>query len=177
MARNKKEEIQLNQPVASQVTDFKSLEDSGDFLSSNVDQKKVNELEDKILNKKKEISNKVYAVSLDSETFEAYSYFMKNQAEWSGMESLGIKEVNKAISNILKDGGVKNSVIYLNSLVLEASHYFISKSRGKGLKEAEDFLRIYKPLDQALSDSKDDVMEIKNLEKELAAAMQGIELS
>jgi hypothetical protein len=62
------------------------------------------------------------------------------------------------------------------ALPLEASHYFISKGKGKGLASAETFISLYKPFDQALGDAKKDVAEIKDLEKQLAAAMQGVSL-
>ena len=98
-----------------------------------------------------------------------------NDAEWNSTEALGIKEVSKQIQKI-KSEGVKNQVIYMPALPLEASHYFISKGKGKGLKSAEIFIALYKPFDQALSDAKKDVSEIKDLEKQLGAAMQGISL-
>jgi hypothetical protein len=73
--------------------------------------------------------------------------------------------------------GIKDNMIYLNSLTLEASHYFVSKSKGKGLGDAQNFIKIYKPLDIALGDVKKDSMEIRDLEKELSAAQQGLTLA
>ena len=64
----------------------------------------------------------------------------------------------------------------MSALPLEASHYFLSKSKGVGLKSAEDFLRLFKVFDQALSDAKEDAALVKDLEKQLAAAMQGVTL-
>jgi hypothetical protein len=61
-------------------------------------------------------------------------------------------------------------------LPLEATHYFLSKSKGTGLKSAEDFIKLFKAFDQALSDAKEDAATVKELEKQLAAAMQGISL-
>lgn len=174
------EEIILSGPESSDATDFETQETievpENDFIST-IDQEKISELESKIQEKKEEIKSKVYAVSMTEETFSNFCDFMSNKAEWSGTEALGVKEVNKQIDKIKKDGGVKNSVIYLGALPLEASHYFLSKTKGSGLKAAEEFLALYKSLDQALSDAKNDAVEIKNLEKELNAAMQGIDLS
>ena len=67
-------------------------------------------------------------------------------------------------------------MIYLGALPLEASHYFLSKSKGTGLNSAESFIKMYKVFDQALNDAKADASSIKELEKQLAAAMQGITL-
>ena len=114
-------------------------------------------------------------MTFSQELLARYEDFIANEAEWNATEALGIKEVSKQIQKIKKEG-VKNQVIYMSALPLEASHYFISKSKGKGLKSAEAFIELYKPFDQALSDAKKDVTEIKDLEKQLAAAMQGISL-
>jgi hypothetical protein len=176
-----KEKTTMEAPGASESTEFATLEDVNipglDIPQSSIDEGKIKLLEDAIKSKKEEIKNKLYAVSMTDESFKKFGDFIENEAEWTGTESLGIKEVHKQIQKIKKEGGVKNSVIFLGALPLEASHYFISKSKGKGLKQAEEFLSIYKPLDQAISDAKKDAMEIKDLDKQLAAAMQGIELA
>jgi glycosyltransferase involved in cell wall biosynthesis len=53
----------------------------------------------------------------------------------------------------------------MSSLTLEASHYFISKSRGKGLDEAKNFIKLYKPIDIALNDVKEDNRNIEEIRK------------
>jgi len=166
-------------PGGSNETEFKTMEQIDvpeSPFPSNVDINRVNLLEEQIASKKEEIKTKVYAITMTKEIFESYADFMENKSEWSGTEALGIREVNKQIQKIKSEGGVKNFVISLSVFPLEASHYFISKSRGTGLKEAESFLTIYKAIDQALGDAKKDASAIKDLEKELAAAMQGIEI-
>ena len=100
---------------------------------------------------------------------------MREKAEWNSTEALGVIEINRQISRIKKEG-VKNGVIFLGALPLEASHYFLSKSKGIGLDSAESFINLYKVFDQALNDAKSDAASIKDLEKQLAAAMQGITL-
>jgi hypothetical protein len=100
---------------------------------------------------------------------------VNNKAEWTSTEALGIVQINKEIVKIEKDG-IKDDVIYLGALPLEASHYFISKSRGVGLSSASEFISLYKAFDQALSDAKKDASEIKDIEAQLNAAMQGISL-
>lgn len=168
-------------PGASSEIDFGITEqpvvtESGIDLSPTVDTEKVKEIEEKIKEKKEEIKSKLYAITMTDEVFENYENFMTNESEWGGTEALGIKEVVKQIQKIKKDGGVKNGVVYLSALPLEASHYFISKTRGKGVESAEKFLKIYKAIDQALGDAKKDAVEIKDLEKEYAAAVQGLPL-
>ena len=159
-------------PGASPTIDFDTLnQESG--LS--IDKDLVKSLETQIQDRKDEIKTKVYAITFSQELLARYEDFMTNEAEWNSTEALGIKEVSKQIQKIKKEG-VKNQVIYMPALPLEASHYFISKGKGKGLKSAENFIELYKPFDQALSDAKKDVSEIKGLEKQLGAAMQGVSL-
>jgi hypothetical protein len=164
-------EVQVG-PGASPSIDFDTLnQESG--LS--IDKDLVESLESQIQARKEEIRTKVYAITFSQELLAKYEDFINNDAEWNSTEALGIKEVSKQIQKI-KSEGVKNQVIYMPALPLEASHYFISKGKGKGLKSAEIFISLYKPFDQALSDAKKDVSEIKDLEKQLGAAMQGISL-
>jgi len=139
----------------------------------NVDEEKVARIQDQLEGKKEELKAKLYAVSMNSEVFEQYADFIRNNSEWSSTEALGIIEINKALNRIEKEG-IKDNMIYLNSLTLEASHYFVSKSKGKGLGDAQNFIKIYKPFDIALADVKKDSMEIRDLEKDLAAAQQGL---
>ena len=101
---------------------------------------------------------------------------MENEAEWSQTESLGVIEVVKVLESIQKEG-INGGTVFIQALPLEAMHYFLSKSRGKGLQAANDFLAIWKPLDLALQRTKSDASEIKDLEKELAAAQQGISIA
>ena len=145
-------------------------------LEVNVDEGKVSRIQSQLDERKEELKSKLYAVSMSSEIFEQYADFVRNHSEWNSTEALGIVEINKALVRIEKEG-IKDNMIYLNSLTLEASHYFVSKSKGKGLGDAQNFIKIYRPLDIALGDVKKDSMEIRDLEKELSAAQQGLILA
>jgi hypothetical protein len=135
----------------------------------------VESIEKQIHDKKEELKSKVYAVTCSESVFTEYETFMREKAEWNSTEALGVIEINKQIARIKKEG-IKDGVIYLGALPLEASHYFLSKSKGTGLNSAESFIKMYKVFDQALNDAKADASSIKELEKQLAAAMQGITL-
>ncbi len=149
--------------------------DYADTFIDTLDHKKIDSLE-KILNDLKEKnSKKVYAVKMDKVVLDTLIDFIENHTEWSQTESLGVIEIHKTLSEIKKDG-VKNSTIFLNALPLEATHYFLSKIKGKGLKEAEKFISLYKPFSIALEEIKKDAAEIQSVEKDLAAAQQGIEV-
>jgi hypothetical protein len=141
-----------------------------------VDEAKVEGLQKEIAEKREELRTKVYAVSMDEKLFSEYANFIREKAEWNATEALGIIEISKAISRVEKDG-IKDNTLYLNSLTLEASHYFISKCKGCGLEDAKNFIKIYKPIDIALNDVKEDSLKIRDLEKQLTAAQQGLELA
>ena len=172
MENSKQEGLVSNGPGGSNEIDFDIMNAESSLI---IDQELVDSLQETISSKKEEIQSKVYAITFSEELLSKYEDFVANDAEWTSTEALGIREISKQIAKIKKEG-VKNGVIYMSALHLEASHYFISKSRGKGLESAERFLDLYKPFDRALSDAKKDAADIKDLEKQLAAAMQGVYL-
>jgi hypothetical protein len=187
MAKKKSEELNPNlagmqgmqgmqgMPGGSSVVDFETTQ-SGAFENNVVvDSELIESIENQIQEKKEELKSKVYAVTCSDSLFTEYENFMKEKAEWNSTEALGVVEINKQIARIKKEG-IKDGVIYLGALPLEASHYFLSKSKGTGVESAEAFIRLYKVFDQALNDAKTDASSIKDLEKQLAAAMQGITL-
>ena len=177
MTKKKSEEMpnsQVEMPGGSSMVDFETTQ--GAFESNVVvDSELVDSIQNQIHEKKEEIKSKVYAVTCSDSLFAEYETFMREKAEWNSTEALGVVEINKQIARIKKDG-IKDGVIYLGALPLEASHYFLSKSKGTGVESAEAFIKLYKAFDQTLNDAKQDAASIKDLEKQLAAAMQGITL-
>jgi len=160
-------EIPMTFPSGSSV-DF-----SESFLDK-LDHKKIKSLEDQINDLKEKTSKKVYAVKLTSDLLVTLIDFIEKNAEWSQTESLGVIEVHKILTGIKKEG-VKDNTIFMGSLPLEATHYFLSKTKGKGLKEAQSFISLFKPVAVALEEVKKDAEAIQSLEKDLVAAQQGID--
>ena len=148
--------------------------DYADTFIDKLDHGKISRLEKELSDLKDKNSKKVYAVKITDKALLTLIDFVDNQAEWNQTEALGIIEISKTFHEIKKEG-VKDNTIFLNALPLEATHYFLSKSKGKGLKEAESFISLYKPFAVALEEIKQDAAEVQGLEKELAAAQQGIE--
>ena len=147
-----------------------------DFISK-LDVKRIEHCEKTLAEAKDRISKKVYAVKFDSkEDLDNFFDFMETHAEWREKEALGVIEICKVIDKSKKDG-IKQETLYMSALPLEASHYFLSKTSGKGLGEAKKFISILKPFSQSLESAKADAAEIQGLERELAAAQQGLELS
>jgi hypothetical protein len=148
--------------------------DYADTFIETLDQDKIKSIEDQIKDLKEKNSKKVYAVKIGSDLLVTLIDFIENHAEWSQTESLGIIEVHKVLTSIKKEG-VKDNTIFMGPLPLEATHYFLSKTKGKGLDEAQSFINLFKPLSIALEEVKKDAEAVQSLEKDLVAAQQGIQ--
>jgi hypothetical protein len=142
---------------------------------SNVDTKKVESLKKEIENYKKSLSGKEYAVSLEKNVLDRFEIFMKKEVQWRSKEALGVMEILKRIESIRKEG-VKDGVGYFTNLEVEASHYFILKWEGKGVDQINDFITLWKTFEETLALIHQDNAKLKDLEKQLQAAEQGIEL-
>lgn len=148
-----------------------------DNIVSLLDENKIQACEKRLAEAKEDLNQKVYAVKFEKkEDIESYFNFIENEAEWKEKEALGIIEISRIIES-LKKQGIKQNTLFMQALPLEASHYFLSKTTGKGLKDAKKFISILKPFGLALEFAKQDAAKIGELEKELAAAQQGLELS
>ena len=173
MAKKESKILNLNDenlPGASSEVDFEES-----YVNPTIDQNLVDSLEKEIEEKKKENREKLYAISMNSSLLSRYEEFIGSQAEWNSTEALGVIEINKQIQKI-KSEKIKDNVVYMGALPVEASHYFLNKVKGVGVQEAIDFIGLYKSFDQALKDIKTDNQIVQELEKNLAAAMQGISL-
>jgi hypothetical protein len=146
-----------------------------DGIRISVNEEKVESIQKELEEKVEEFRKKVYAVSMDTDAFNSFRNFINENSEWSSTEAIGIVEINKSLNKIEKEG-IKDNMIYMSALTLEASHYFVSKSRGKGLEEAKNFLKLYKPLDISLNDVKEDNKKLEEIRTRLSAAQQGIEI-
>lgn len=142
---------------------------------SKVDTKKVESLKKQIEEYKKSLHGKEYAVSMSVGILDRFEIFMRNEVEWRSKEALGVTEILKRIDFIKKEG-LKDGVGYFTNLEVEASHYFILKWNGKGEKEINDFITLWKTFEETLMLIHQDNSKLKDLEQEFSAAEQGIEL-
>jgi|APGre2960657373_1045057.scaffolds.fasta_scaffold06528_6 hypothetical protein len=174
----KKEKTPIPTPMASTEIPVTfptgSAADFAETFLDKLDHNKIQSLEDQVKDLKEKTEKKVYAVKLSVALLTNLIDFVENHSEWSQTESLGVIEVHKILSGIKKEG-VKDNTIFLASLPLEATHYFLSKTKGKGLKEAQSFIDLFKPISIALEEVKRDAESIQSLEKDLVAAQQGID--
>jgi hypothetical protein len=170
------------EPMASSeiVTTFPGagvgISTNPDNFIDTIDSNRISGLEERIKDLKEKTSKKVYAVKMDLDLLESLISFIRNDAEWIQTESLGVIELDKILSKI-KSEGIKDNTIFMEGTALEATHYFLSKTRGKGLNEAKSFISLFKPFSVSLEEVKKDAETIKSLETELKAAYQGIEVA
>lgn len=138
-----------------------------------IDEAKVKLAADNLESFKTDLTTKLYAMQADDSLVKEFIQFIENEAEWKSMESLGIEELHKVFTEIT---GVKNGVIYLKNLEVEALHYFLSKVEGKGKESASRYLRMIRSVNDALKMAQADNRRQLQLEHELAAAQQGLNL-
>lgn len=140
-----------------------------------VDVEKINAIKKEIEDYKKSLDGKEYAVALDKKNLLTFELFMKERVEWRAKESLGVKEIIKRIEACKKEG-IQNGVCYFTNLEVEASHYFLMKWEGKGTKEIDQFITLWKIFEESLTLIHQDNAKMEEFKKLLAAAEQGIEL-
>jgi len=138
-----------------------------------IDEAKVAALQKALDAKMEELSGKVYAVSMNAASLAVYLKVIES-VTWKGKEGLGIMEITKKLNEI-EGKGISNDVIFLNALTIEASHYFLNRYESTGSSNAESFIDLFKKLEQALSAVSQDNKDLEDLNKDLAAAQQGLE--
>jgi hypothetical protein len=142
---------------------------------SNVDTEKVKSIKDDLENYKASLKNKEYAVSMSDTLLHRFDVYMNEEVQWRSKEALGVKEIIKRIDEV-KSEGIKDGVVYFTNLEVEASHYFVLKMEGKGKGEIDSFVSLWKTFEETLALIQQDNLVVKDLEQQLAAAEQGIEL-
>ncbi len=142
---------------------------------TNVDEEKVKSIKSDLENYKESLRDKEYAVSMSKDLLRRFESYMREEVQWRSKEALGITEILKRIEAVKKEG-IKDGVVYFTNLEVEASHYFILKWEGKGESEIKDFVSLWKTFEETLALIHQDNTVVKDLEKQLAAAEQGIEL-
>jgi hypothetical protein len=142
---------------------------------TNVDEEKVKSIKSDLENYKASLKNKEYAVSMTDTLLHRFETYMNEEVQWRSKEALGVKEILKRIEEI-KAEGIKDGVVYFTNLEVEASHYFVLKMEGNGRKEIDSFVSLWKTFEETLALIQQDNLVVKDLEQQLAAAEQGIEL-
>lgn len=156
-------------------SELTSVDLSESFVTSEENEKAIQELTKRIESEKKEHSEKNYSVKLNKSQFNRLLKFIREEVQWKSREALGVIEIENSLKEFEKSG-IKDGYIYMKSLTLQATHYFISKMEGSGVSSAKDFISLFKSVDEALNRENQDSRRIKDLEKQLVSLQQGIEL-
>lgn len=110
-----------------------------------VTQRQVDEVQTEYDATKADNKKKVYGVELSDETRQDIIDYMTNDVEWSFMEAVGIPKIVAVVNK----EQIKNGSMYLPGLELEALAFYLSKYKGKGLKEANKFLAMNEAINEA----------------------------
>lgn len=168
-----KKEIEIERENV--ILDEAQNEEALEKFIAKVDQDKVDSIKKDLESYKESLRDKEYAVSMSKDLLARFEKFMREEVEWRSKEALGVTEIIKRIKEVKKEG-IKDGVAYFTNLEIEASHYFILKWSGKGDSEINDFVSLWKTFEESLALIQQDNMVLKDLEQQLAAAEQGIEL-
>ena len=139
-----------------------------------LDEQLINSLKKDYETKTQELRGKLYPIKISEKAYNYFKDFMDKKSEWKAKESLGVVEVANRLRKIFKDGGIKDGVIYMTNLEIEASHYFLSKYVSHGYEDALSFIDLFKSIETALTAIQPDNNSLKSIEHRLKAAMQGI---
>lgn len=127
----------------------------------------------------KELETKIYEVVLSKEGYTKLADFFTNDVPWEWSQSIGIIEINKAITNI-KD----HKKSYFKALAVQAIAFHLSKFKGKGLAEAVEYCNLLlTPFNETMKLVNDDTEKIKKLgeylaylDMQMAGSNQGLDI-
>ena len=120
-----------------------------------------------------EMKDKLYSLKVsDEKTLAEIVNFVAHDAEWKGMEALGIEQLVKKLST----ADIKGGFIFLGTLEVEALHYFLGKVSGKGIESAERHLKMVRIVNETLKLVKADNTHLTKLESTVAAISHGIKV-
>ena len=131
-----------------------------------------------------ELKEKIYIVDGGKDTANGILFFLENYAQWQYTEAMGVVEVTKIIKAKVEELVEEKDNFLLNSLELEAIFYYLRKSGGTGLVQAQEFIDIVSPvinpivesLNKAATEKKRVEEEINQAYLDLASAEQGVEV-
>jgi hypothetical protein len=127
---------------------------------------------------KKEIEGKKYYSDLSAADAIVLQNFLLNDATWKFTESLGIREVNREITESLK----KKGKLFMGATAFEAMYFYLSRVEGAGEKvnssaipDLETYLRLLKGINAVRSSMSEDNKRIQHLEYVAASRGEGLE--
>jgi len=136
-----------------------------EILALNEKRKRMVEfLDRKISEKEADLENKKYIVEGKNEASKELLNFLKHNAQWKFSEALGVIESIKQVEEAEKALITKKTTeLMLPSLAIEAVYYFLTKVEGTGIDAANAYIKLLKPVSDALSRSKQERTDLDQL--------------
>lgn len=101
----------------------------------------------------KQLRVKKYAVDLDSKTLELLIEYLAKNVKFKGGESLGLVQLDEELRKVK----VSNGVLLIESTIVQAVYFFLSRHEDSTLESAKKHQAVFKPFTKAyehiLSDS------------------------
>lgn len=123
-----------------------------------------------------ELQNDQYLVTGGLNQLHNVYSFMKNKAEWTFNESIGVIKLTSELQDQRKE--VKETGDFkLSALSLEAAYYFLSKYKSRGLESAKSFYwDLLKPIIDAMVAPKEVRDRLNQIDKDIATLEIAIEM-
>lgn len=138
----------------------------------------IEDLKNQVKEKTSDISNKKYEVNFTRESLDNFETFFKSRITFKGKEAMGLiqlmERVNALKQNMIGNPGSKST---MSALELQAAHYFLNKFEGAGVHKAKELMTILLPIEEAIVQLSKDTQELQDLNKQLTALEQQIDLA
>lgn len=163
--------------LGSEIVDLTIPEENKELTSIQVAAYEAAQLE--LDNAKKDLEGKKYYSDLSPEDAKILQNFLLNDATWKFTESLGIREVNREITESLKKKGGK---LFMGATAFEAMYFYLSRVEGTGEKvlsssipDLETYLRLLKGINAVRASMGEDNKKVQHLEYVAASRSEGLE--
>lgn len=113
---------------------------------------------------------KKYAVDLDTKTLKALIDFLATQVKFKGGESLGLAQLDEELRKVK----VENGVLLIESTIVQAVYFFLSRHEDTGLVAAKEHQTVFKPFTRAYENIVNDGNSYKKVGDRVSAIEQQV---
>lgn len=113
---------------------------------------------------------KKYAVDLDSKTLNLLIEFLANNVKFKGGESLGLVQLDEELHKVK----VQNGVLLIESTIVQAVYFFLSRHEDSTLVAAKQHQTVFKPFTKAYEHIVSDGNAYKKVGERVTATEQQV---
>jgi len=113
---------------------------------------------------------KKYAVDLDTKTLKALIEFLGTEIKFKGGESLGLVQLDEELRKVK----VENGVLLIESTIVQAVYFFLSRHEGTTLEAAKKHQAVFKPFTKTYENIVADGNVYKKVGERVSAAEQQV---